>query len=197
MTQKPFALAILAGGEGSRIGGGKPAVELDAMSLLARAVEKAAQWTDEVSLVVHSPKQIPSSSLPQLIDVPGIEGPLGGLAAALNWAEAIGVEFLLTIPCDMPFLPDDLVRRLVGAIGGASAAIAASNGRLHPVCGLWRSDLSGRVGDYVLKTGKRSLNGFAEFAGFIQVDWIADPVDPFFNINTPSDLQSARSILEN
>lgn len=196
MTPKRIALAILAGGEGSRIGGNKPSVELGSMSLLERVVENAARRTDQISLVVRSPMQLSYAGLPQLVDAPNIEGPLGGLSAGLNWAKAIGAEFLLTVPCDMPFLPDDLAQRLVGAIGGTSVAIAASNDRLHPVCGLWRSDLSCLVGDYVL-TGKRSLKGFAEFVGFIQVDWIADPVDPFFNINTPSDLHSARSILEN
>lgn len=196
MTQKQIALAILAGGEGSRIGGEKPSVELSEISLLERAVEKAVGWTKEVSLVVRSPRQHSYPGLPELVDLPNIEGPLGGLAAGLDWAKSIGAEFLLTIPCDMPFLPDDLERRLVGAIGGSSAAIASSNSRIHPVCGLWRSNLRDLVGGYV-STGKRSLRGFAEFAGFVQVDWAVDPVDPFFNINTPSDLQSARSMLEN
>jgi molybdopterin-guanine dinucleotide biosynthesis protein A len=196
MTQKRIAIAILAGGEGSRIGGKKPSVELSAMSLLERAVEKAARWSDEVRLVVRSPKQLSFPGLPQLVDVPNIEGPLGGLAAGLNWANVVGAELLMTIPCDMPFLPDDLARRLVDSLGSSPAAIAASNDRLHPVCGLWRSDLNRLVEGYA-STGKRSLKGFAQHVGFVQVDWIAEPVDPFFNINTPTDLQSARSILEN
>ncbi|QIK95773.1 molybdenum cofactor guanylyltransferase [Sphingomonas sp. HDW15A] len=194
MKRQQLALAILAGGEGRRIGGGKPVVELGSQTLLERAVERAAGWTDTVSIVLRSRDQTATGGLPQLVDRQDIEGPLGGLAAALAWANAVGAEFLLTIPCDMPFFPFDLWPRLLDDIGEASAAIAASDGRLHPVCGLWRSDLAGLMEDYA-STGRRSLKGFAEMVGFTQVDWVADPFDPFFNINSPSDLQSARSIL--
>lgn len=195
MRQQRLALAILAGGEGRRIGGSKPTVELGSQTLLERAVERAAGWTDMVSVVLRSHDQTSIIGLPYLVDREDIEGPLGGLAAALAWTNAVGADFLLTIPCDMPFLPTDLGPRLLGEIGEASAAIAASDGRLHPVCALWRSDLAGPMENYVL-TGRRSLRGFAEMIGFAQIDWIANPVDPFFNINSPSDLHSARAILE-
>jgi molybdopterin-guanine dinucleotide biosynthesis protein A len=46
-----------------------------------------------------------------------------------------------------------------------------------------------------LASGRRSLNGFAEEAGFIAVEWPSDPVDPFFNINSVSDLKTAEELL--
>lgn len=193
MTSEPIAIAILAGGEGRRIGGQKPSVKLGSMTLLERAAERAAGWSEQICIVVRSSDQLPVG-IAQLTDLPDVEGPLGGLAAGLEWAEAIGARFLLTIPCDMPFLPDNLPWRLAKEIGNASVAIAASNSRLHPVCGLWRSKLSPLIGDYVA-SGRRSLRGFAELAGFVEVNWLADHIDPFFNINTPSDLRSARSTL--
>ena len=188
-------MAILAGGEGRRIGGGKPTVKLGSQTLLERAVERTAGWSDMVSVVLRSHDQTSTNGLPHLVDRQDIEGPLGGLAVALAWANAVGADFLLTIPCDMPFLPSDLGSRLLIEIGETSAAIAASDGRIHPVCGLWRSDLAGPMEDYA-STERRSLKGFAEMVGFRQVDWMADPFDPFFNINSPSDLHSARAILE-
>ena len=63
MTPPRLALAILAGGEGSRIGGRKPLVELGSQTLLERAVEKAADWTDTVSVVLRSHDQAPAIGL--------------------------------------------------------------------------------------------------------------------------------------
>ena len=194
MKLQRISLPILAGGEGRRIGGGKPSLELGSKSLLERAVEQASGWTDSIRIVVRSPSQVSTIGLPYLVDRPDIEGPLGGLAAGLEWANAIGADSLLTIPCDMPFLPGDLAQRLVGAIGEASTAIASSRCQLHPVCGLWRSELSYPLDDYA-STGRRSLKGFVDLVGFNQVNWATDPVDPFFNINSPSDMHAAQSIL--
>lgn len=194
MMRERISVAILAGGEGRRIGGGKPSLALGSMSLLERAFARASDWTDSIRIVVRSPSQLSTMGMPHLVDRPDVEGPLGGLTAGLEWANSIGADYLLTIPCDMPFLPSDLAQRLVGAVEEAAAAIASSNDQLHPVCGLWRSELTYPLKDYA-STGRRSLKGFVDSVGFNQVDWTTDPVDPFFNINSPSDLRAAQSLL--
>lgn len=171
-------VVILAGGEGRRIGGGKPLRMLGGESLLDRALRFARGWSDEV--LVADGKT----------DAPGIEGPLGGVAAAL----ALGGD-VLTIPCDMPFLPHDLPERLDRESGEAAAAVAASGGRLHPVCALWRARAADGLPAYAA-TGRRSLHGFAEAVGYEAVAWPVDPVDPFFNVNDEADLARAEAILK-
>lgn len=168
-------IVILAGGEGRRIGGGKPQRLLGGETLLDRALRIARDWSDDVLVATGES------------DMPGIEGPLGGLAAAL----ALGGD-VLTIPCDMPFLPADLPERL--GEGGKAATIAASGGRLHPVCALWRARATEGLADYVA-TGRRSLHGFAEAVGYEAVAWEAEPIDPFFNINDEADLARAEALL--
>jgi molybdenum cofactor guanylyltransferase len=74
--------------------------------------------------------------------------------------------------------------------------VASSGGHLHPVCGLWRVSALDAVPAY-LASGRRSLRGFAEAAGFTAVDWPIEPLDPFFNINTPEDLAAAERLLAN
>ncbi len=108
------------------------------------------------------------------------------MAAAL----ALGGD-VLTIPCDMPFLPNDLPARLQS---DAAATVAASGGRLHPVCALWKAACREALPAY-LATGKRSLTGFAEAVGYQTVEWRSDPVDPFFNINDEADLARAEALL--
>lgn len=170
-------IVILAGGEGRRIGGGKPQRMLAGETLLARALGIARRWSDEVMVADGS------------TDVPGLEGPLGGVAAALG----LGGD-VLTIPCDMPFLPADLPERLGRT--RAPAAVAESGGRLHPVCALWRAPAGDRLAAYAA-SGRRSLHGFAEAVGHAAVAWGTDPFDPFFNVNDADDLARAEAILRN
>ena len=169
-------IVILAGGEGRRIGGGKPQRMLGGISLLDRALAFARVWSAEVLIADGA------------TDVPEIEGPLGAVAAAL----ALG-EDLLTIPCDMPFLPDDLPERLDRT--HAAAALAESGGRLHPVCALWRARAADDLAAYA-GSGRRSLHGFAEAVGYEAVGWDADPIDPFFNVNDEADLARAEALLK-
>jgi molybdopterin-guanine dinucleotide biosynthesis protein A len=185
-----IAAVILAGGQGSRMGGAKPLRILGAKSLLDRAIARARPWSDALAIAVRDESQLGKAGLALVLDEPGIEGPLGGLVAALRFAGASGCEAALTIPADMPFLPDDLADRLAASIDKKGAAIASSGGHLHPVCGLWRIEVLDEVADY-LQSGRRSLKGLAEAVGYAAVEWPAGPADPFFNINSIEDLAAA------
>ena len=181
---------ILAGGQGSRIGGAKPLRLLAGMTLLDRASAQARLWSDVVAIAVRDESQAAGTVLPRLLDEPGVDGPLAGLVAALRYASEQRADVLLTIPADMPFLPKDLAGRLEAALGDHRAALASSGGRLHPVCGLWRTEALASVPAY-LASGRRSLRGFAEAVGYGVVDWPAEPADPFFNVNSIEDLEAA------
>ncbi len=189
-----LVVAVLAGGDGSRIGGNKPLIKLGRKALIERAFDRATGWSSTSVVAIRCSEQLGSFQMPWIADAAGIEGPLAGLATALEWACRQGAEALLTIPCDMPFLPDDLPRRLAREIGDHPAAIASSGGNLHPVCALWRNAATYKFQDYCA-SGRRSLKGFAGHLGFATVEWAAIPSDPFFNINTSADLASAEAIL--
>lgn len=189
------AVVILAGGLGRRIGGGKPLRLLGGWTLLDRALAQARQWSDEVAVSVRDCAQLGGSAVTLILDEPGIEGPLAGLASALRFAGGRGAEAVLTIPADMPFLPEDLCQRLAERLGEAAVAMASSGGQLHPVCALWRISSLEALPAYVASR-QRSLRGFAEAAGFAAVDWPAGPRDPFFNVNSPQDLAAAERRLE-
>lgn len=171
-------IVILAGGEGRRMGGGKPQRLLGGETLLDRAARRARDWSAEVLVAAREGGD--------LEDDPAIAGPLGGVAAAL----ALGGD-LLTIPCDMPLLPDDLPARLASV---ATVTIAASGGHLHPVCALWKADAAAGLPAY-LATGRRSLTGFAEAVGYQAVEWPTAPFDPFLNVNDEADLARAEALL--
>lgn len=114
------------------------------------------------------------------------EGPLAGILAGLDWAEAQGADLLVTASCDTPFLPDDLVARLV-AVG--APAMAVSQGRQHPTAALW--PVSHRAALATLfASGERRMR--VALAGAVEVAFDALP-DPFANINTPDDLAEAEA----
>lgn len=188
------ATVILAGGQGSRMGGGKPLRMLGGLTLLERTLMFARKLNGPVAVAVRDRKQFTGYSCQFITDEPSIEGPLAGLVAAFGFAAQSGAGGLLTIPVDMPFLPHDLSARMAEAIHGHSAAIARSDGELHPVCGLWLPRAADSIPAYLV-TSRRSLRGFAEAVGYAPVDWPTEPIDPFFNINDPKDLETAKRML--
>lgn len=185
---RDLLVVILAGGEGQRMGGGKPLRLFRGQSLIAHALDRARSWSPQVAVSVRSPDQVGPVAAPLVLDDPDIEGPLAGLSAALAYAREEGASRLLTLPCDMPGLPDDLARRLEEAlVPGVGAAMAACAGRLHPVCAVWDVAAQAELPAY-LATGRSSLRGFAEAVGMAKAVWNDDFAPAFENINTPIDL---------
>lgn len=190
-----LVVAILAGGAGRRIGGDKPRRLLGGARLLDRALTKAHGTAAPFILVARTPEQVEGFAGTVVLDAPGIEGPLAGLLSALAWAADAGADRVLTLPCDMPFLPLDLHHRLEQALTlNLGVAAAASDGRLHPVCALWRTavvpTLVRRAGE-----GRLSLRGLGEAVGCAVVEWPVEGGDPFININTAEDLAAAEAAL--
>ena len=185
---------ILAGGEGRRLGGGKPLTELRGKRLVDHALTAARQWSTRIAVAVRDEIQVEPIDAQLIRDEPQVQGPLGGLIAAFAFAAKNGCALVLTIPSDMPFLPPDLLERLSRHIGDRGCALASSGGHVHPVCGLWRTSSFERLPGY-LASGRRSLQGFAEAIGRADIEWPTEPIDPFLNVNSPEDLTEAERLL--
>ncbi|HEY0649349.1 molybdenum cofactor guanylyltransferase [Phenylobacterium sp.] len=183
------AVVVLAGGEGRRMGGAKPLRPFGQTTLVAHALGLARRWSRVMALSVRAADQVAGVTGVQLIrDDRGVPGPAAGLASAFAFATEQGAARILTLPCDAPRLPDDLLAQLAAAVDkGAAVAVAASLGRLHPTCALWRISCASRLPAYL--AGPASLRGFAADCGMAVVDWPAQAGDdPFANANTPAEL---------
>jgi len=186
-----LAVVVLAGGEGKRMGGGKPLRSLGGRSLLEIALDRARSWSPLVAVAVRSPGQVGPVDAPVILDHQGVAGPLAGLAAALTFASRASVSRLLTLPCDTPNLPDDLASRLDAAlVPGVRAAVPSCNGRLHPICAVWDVQVKADLPAYIA-AGRSSVRGFAGAVGLKTVDWDASSAPAFHNINTLEDLLAA------
>lgn len=187
-------IVVLAGGQGSRIGGNKSERLLAGVSLLDRALAKAAKYSSSVMVSVGTGKCTLPPNIGMLEDEDFIDGPIAGLAAALNFASDAKAEHVMIMPCDTPFLPDCLLQRMYNGIGASVVALSQYDRWLHPACSLWRTDAATVLPDYLAR-GRRSLIGFAETVGYVAVDWPIEDVDPFLNINTAANLLMAEEIM--
>jgi len=205
MTQPkaPVLGLILAGGLGRRMGGAsKATLDLGGVRLIDRAISAAQAQCQAVAINLHdaTPEaQAPFASLgqPILTDaLPGHAGPLAGVLAGLDYAAEKGFDALLSLPCDCPFLPDDLAKRLFETAQkfGSGLACAASGGRTHHIVALWPTRLREKL-RRALEEGLRKVGQFEQETGCAQVEWFFRERDPFFNVNTPEDLLLAREWL--
>lgn len=184
---------VLAGGKGRRIGGDKPTRTLCGKTLLDHVLERVG---GSGPTAISIGRDVTVGACPRAAVLRDREdrGPIEGIASALRWAEEQALDAVLTVPVDAPFLPADLHDRLAAAVeDNRRAAIAASNGRLHPSCGLWTSDCLVALEKYVAVG--LSLTGFSQYVHTAIVDWPVVSVDPFFNVNTPDDLALAEKFL--
>jgi molybdenum cofactor guanylyltransferase len=191
---KPVGV-ILAGGLARRMGGGdKPLRHLAGKPILAHVMERIRPQVARLILNANGdPARFASWGLPVVADpMPDFPGPLAGVLAGMRWAAANAPEAadILTIPGDTPFLPRDLVERLVAGRSQQPIACARSGDRIHPVIALWPVRLADDLAQ-ALTSGTRKILAWAEGHGLASVVFDTRPVDPFFNVNHPEDLAAA------
>lgn len=189
---------ILAGGLSRRMGGGdKCLIRVAGETLLDRAIDRITPQVGNLALNANGdPRRFAPRPLPVLADgVPGFLGPLAGILTGLKWAQGLGAHWCLTIPGDTPLFPLDLAERLQQAItDGVPAAIAASNGRPHPVFGLWPVTWITKL-EESLAENRLGVWKFAQDMGAAEVSWDNAPHDPFLNVNTEVDVTELETIL--
>jgi molybdopterin-guanine dinucleotide biosynthesis protein A len=132
--------------------------------------------------------------------IQGHAGPLAGLLAVLDWVATYGgMQYVLTVPTDCPFLPRDLATRMTAAAdtGPVLARTIRVDGssRSHPVIGLWPASLRDDLHHALVVEGLRRVNQWAARHQPTFVDWPDTPLDPFLNLNTPDDLAAAEKLL--
>ena len=146
------------------------------------------------------PARFASYGLPVTADaVKGFAGPLAGVLTGLEWAarNAPECEWVASFATDAPFLPTDMVQRMVDALAAerAEMACAASGGRAHPVFGLWPVSLADALRRALVAEEVRKVDVWTARYRLIEVDFPAEPIDPFFNANRPEDLEAAERFL--
>ena len=197
---------ILAGGLARRMGGGdKSLLSLGASSrVLDQVIARLGAQVDQMVLNANGdPARFDEFGLPVVADsLDGFLGPLAGVLAGLDYAADHGFDHIVSVAADTPFFPTDLVSALDTAskhmdVPIALAATKIEGGKTvrHPTFGLWpvalREDLRS-----ALQNGLRKVVLWTDQHGVETHVFDSGEIDPFFNINTPEDLELANKMME-
>lgn len=188
-----------------RMGGGdKARCDIAGSTMLDRVIARVAPQCEGLVLNANGnparweTQRWETHGIPVIQDgLAGRQGPLAGLLAGFDWlaADRPDLEWLLSVSIDCPFLPNDLVARLheARATQNVPLAIAMSAGRTHPVIAIWHISLREDLRD-ALDRGNRKAGAFVERHAHATAEWPTEPLDPFFNVNTPADLIAAQRL---
>lgn len=178
---------VLAGGKGSRMGGvdkglqplrGKPMVEW----VLARFAPQVGEIVINANQNLATYEKYGHRVVPDAIG--GFAGPLAGLHAGLNAARH---PLVVTVPCDSPFLPADLVERLSASLKANHLAVAKTGAQPHPVFALMKREVRESL-EAFLASGGRKIDAWYGALEVVEVSF-DDEADAFRNINTLEELK--------
>ena len=193
MTPLKITALILAGGRGSRMGSVDKGLQLFAgKPMVAHVLERIAPQADEI--IINANRSINEYAafghrvITDAID--GFAGPLAGLHAGLT---QVTTPLIVTAPCDSPFLPMDLVARLLLAMEKehADLAVAKTFDQVHPVFCLVKRDMEPHLRAF-LETGQRKIDKWYATLNVVEVQF-DDQEAAFANINTEDELRALES----
>lgn len=188
--REKISALILAGGQAKRMqGADKGLLLLDGKPLIAWVLECITPQADEILISANRNVEAYAAFGHAILQdrTPGFDGPLAGLLRGL---EAASHDLVLCVPCDTPFLPDDLVLRLYAALQEQQAqiAVAATADHIHRTICLCRRDLLSNLAEF-MRLGGRKVGAWQESLRSRTVPY-AD-AERFRNFNAPQDLLDA------
>ena len=182
---------ILAGGQARRMGGqDKGLIQLSNRPMIQHVIDRISPQVN--SLIINANRnqaEYESFGYPVISDeLNGFCGPLAGFSSALD---NISTNYLVTTPCDSPFIPKDMVIRLYNAMdqNNADISVVQTNNRLQPVFCLLKKSLLSSLNSF-LELGERKIDKWFALHNMIAVDF-SDESSAFNNINTQDDLSKA------
>src|SRR5215468_3604664 len=182
---------VLAGGQGRRMGGvDKGLVLLRGRPMVQHVLERLRPQVDEILINANQHRsEYEALGHPVFADaIGGFAGPLAGLHVGLAQAKH---PLVATVPCDSPFLPEDLVARLAASLvgRGADLAVARTFEQPHPVFALVHRSVLTHLTRF-LEGGGRKIDAWYATLSTVEVPF-DDEADAFRNINTPDELQQS------
>jgi len=183
----PVSGVILAGGQGRRMGTVDKGLQpLRGRPMIAWVLERLAPQVGEIIINANQNLERYRALGHRVVsdEISGFAGPLAGLHAGLKTASN---ELVVTVPCDSPFLPADLVSRLNKSLGERDIAVAKTGDQPHPVFALVKKNLLGNLEEF-LRSGGRKIDAWYAPLKNVEVNF-DDEAEAFRNINTLEELK--------
>ena len=200
MDHNNILAVVLAGGKSRRFGRDKSQVKLGDKILIDYILSEILDFYNDILIVANEPiRFLNSDKISVTKDIKKGLGPLGGVFTAMKWARDNKKEYkwISTFPIDTPFFKKDHLSKFYKEISldKSNLFFMKSKNTRHNIFGLWSLELFEKL-EYALDKGDRKVELWANEIGVKTIDFEHENnKDPFFNINTEKELETAKKLL--
>ena len=202
MNDNNILAVVLAGGQSKRFGEDKNQVKLGNITLLEHVLEKVTNKFKKILIISNQNLNIKTSNTITIIPdcIQGNLGPLVGVLTAMKWIKKNKkqYEWIATFPCDTPFFDTSIIEKYKSNINSNESLLyfIKSNQKRHNIFGLWSVKLMDILENDLVNNNFRKVEEWADKIGVKMINIKSDKFDNFFNINTKTDLEEAKKLLE-
>ena len=202
MNDNNILAVVLAGGQSKRFGEDKNQVKLGNITLLEHILAKVTKKFEKTLIISNQNLNIKTPTAITIIPdcIQGNLGPLVGVLTAMKWIKKNNKQYqwIATFPCDTPFFDTSIIKKYKSNINSNESLLyfIKSNQKRHNIFGLWSVKLMDTLENDLVNNNFRKVEEWADKIGVKMINIKSDKFDNFFNINTKTDLEEAKKLLE-
>ena len=202
MNDNNILAVVLAGGQSKRFGEDKNQAKLGNITLLEHVLAKVTKKFEKILIISNQNLNLKMLNSITIIPdcIQGNLGPLVGVLTAMKWIKKNNKQYqwIATFPSDTPFFDTSIIEKYKSRINLNESLLyfARSNQKRHNIFGLWSVKLMDTLENDLINNNFRKVEKWADKIGVETINVKIDKFDPFFNINTKTDLKEAEKILK-
>jgi len=202
MNDNNILAVVLAGGQSKRFGEDKNQAKLGNLTLLEHVLAKVTKKFEKILIISNQNLNLKMLNSITIIPdcIQGNLGPLVGVLTAMKWIKKNNKQYqwIATFPSDTPFFDTSIIEKYKSRINLNESLLyfARSNQKRHNIFGLWSVKLMDTLENDLINNNFRKVEKWADKIGVETINVKIDKFDPFFNINTKTDLKEAEKILK-
>ncbi|MDO8735485.1 MAG: molybdopterin-guanine dinucleotide biosynthesis protein B [Thermoleophilia bacterium] len=194
--QAPFSIAVLAGGESSRMGSNKALKMLSGKPVISHLLDSLKPLTNDIFIAAGDVAAYEDLGYPIRADQYGQKSSLVGIYSALA---ASNNDLCFTVACDMPFAEPALVLLMAGLVSGHDAVVPVSQRGREPLHAFYSRACLGRM-RHRIENGELALHELLDsldvrYVDMVEMATLCDPAMVFLNLNSVVDLEEASRML--
>ena len=202
MNDNNILAVVLAGGQSKRFGEDKNQAKLGNITLLEHVLAKVTKKFEKILIISNQNLNIKTLNSITIVPdcIQGNLGPLVGVLTSMKWIKKNNKQYqwVATFPSDTPFFDTSIIEKYKSKINLNESLLyfVKSNQKRHNIFGLWSVKLMDTLENDLINNNFRKVEEWADKIGVETINIKSDKFDPFFNINTKTDLEEAEKILK-
>ena len=202
MNDNNILAVVLAGGQSKRFGEDKNQAKLGNITLLEHVLTKVTKKFEKTLIISNQNLNIKTLNSITIVPdcIQGNLGPLVGVLTSMKWIKKNNQQYqwVATFPSDTPFFDTSIIEKYKSKINLNESLLyfVKSNQKRHNIFGLWSVKLMDTLENDLINNNFRKVEEWADKIGVETINIKSDKFDPFFNINTKTDLEEAEKILK-